>query len=159
MSLRRNVFVVVVVVMVLVLVMTGMANAQKNKAIHDKNIERIVGTWKIQKILSGKTEVAKNPTSGQWIEFRTNGKYVNKTNSVDSGSYRLNENQSVLYLESVVNKEPGKDEAKNIVEWTVAFQDNDSMTMQQQKKDKKPHGDVMKYVYTRIADGSRALNN
>lgn len=134
------------------------AIAQPGKASPNKNIQRILGTWKIQKILSGKTEVAKNPTSGQWIEFRPDGHYVNKMLSTDSGSYRLNENQSVLYLESQVNSDPARNEAKKIVEWVIAFED-ETMTMQQQNKEKKPHADAMKYVYTRIDESTKAQNN
>jgi hypothetical protein len=137
------------------------ASAQQQKSINDKSIERIVGTWKIQKILSGKTEVAKNPTSGQWIEFRGDGKYVNNASSIDSGSYRLNENHSVLYLESQVHASSDKSNPKRIVEWEITL-DNDLLTMQQrgnEKTGKKSHADKMKYVYVRIEQGSNMLNN
>lgn len=156
MSVKANVLFVFVCLMSVTIVEAQ--KAEKNKAIPDKNIERIVGAWKIQKIVSGKTEVAKNPTSGQWIEFRTDGKYVNKATALDSGSYRLNENSSTLYLESQVASTNGKDQAKSIAEWLITFQD-ETMTMQQKQKDKKSRADAMKYVYVRIADGSNALNN
>lgn len=136
-------------------------SAQQQKAINDKSIERIVGSWKVQKILSGKTEVAKNPTSGQWIEFRGDGKYVNNASSIDSGSYRLNENHSVLYLESQVHASSNESDPKKIVEWTISL-DNDILTMQQrgnEKSEKKSHADKMKYVYVRIEKGSNMLNN
>jgi hypothetical protein len=132
--------------------------ANQNKNIPDKNIELIVGSWKVQSIMSGKTEVAKNPTSGQWIEFRENGKYVNRATAVDSGSYRLNENSSTLYLESVLKP---KQEGRNVSEFIIGF-DGDLMTMQQRqpkKTNKKSHTDAMKYIYVRIADGSNHLNN
>lgn len=132
--------------------------AQNSKSLPAKNIEKIVGTWKIQKILSGKTEVAKNPTSGQWIQFRSDGKYVNKAAAIDSGSYRMNEMHSILYLESQVNGPTDKRDAKKTVEWSVSFKD-DTMTMQQHGVDQKSHADIMKYVYMRIADGSTARKN
>ena len=147
----------------LIAVIASDASAQatpspETKGSSDKNIEKILGTWKVQKITSGKTDVAKNPTSGHWIEFRPDGHYVNKTTSIDSGSFRMNENSSVLYLESMVNSGAAKDDAKKIVEWSIAFGDN-TLTMQQQNKEKKAHVDNMQYVYTRIASGSRKLNN
>lgn len=151
-------------VLVVVLALIGtcvQVSAQQQKAINDKSIERIVGTWKVQKILSGKTEVARNPTSAQWIEFRGDGKYVNNASSIDSGSYRLNENHSVLYLESQVQAGSDKNDPKKIVEWRISL-DNDMLTMQQQtneKKEKKSHADKMKYVYVRIEKGSNMLNN
>src|SRR4249919_3442337 len=89
----------------------------QEKGAPDKKTEMILGTWKVQKILSGKTEVAKNPTSGQWIEFRADGKYVNKATAIDSGSYRLNENHSLLYLESQTNVSAST--TARIVEWTI----------------------------------------
>jgi len=122
----------------------------------DKNIETILGTWKVQKIMSGKTEVAKNPTSGQWIEFRSDGKYVNHAAAIDSGSYRLNENHSTLYLESA-NK--GSNGESKVIEWVISLQD-DALTMQQKNDDKKnPRKDKMNYVYVRIGEGSKTLND
>ena len=128
----------------------------QEKGAPDKKIETILGTWKVQKILSGKTEVAKNPTSGHWIEFRADGKYVNNAVSIDSGSYRLNENHSLLYLESQLHASA----TPKIVEWTISLDDN-TLTMQQKanKSDKNSHADKMKYVYVRIEKGSNKLNN
>jgi hypothetical protein len=134
------------------------AVAQNAKNLPEKNIERIIGTWKVARIMSGGTEVAKNPTSGQWIEFREDGKYVNKTTSLDSGSFRMNETQSVLYLESVVNPSTTKNEDHKTVEWDVTLKE-DTMTLQQHQGSGKGHRDTMKYVYMKIADGSTARKN
>jgi lipocalin len=154
MSLKQgNVWIVVAL-----MVASFSSFAQPEKASSNKNIQRIIGTWKIQKMLSGKTEVTKNPTSGQWIEFKTDGHYFNKMASSDSGSYRLNENQNVLYLESQVHGDPTRHEDKKIVEWTVAFE-GETMIMQQAKDNKKAHADDMKYVYTRIDDKAKAGSN
>ncbi len=134
------------------------AAVAQEKGMPDKNIETILGTWKVQKIMSGNTEVAKNPTSGHWIEFRNDGKYVHQSTSLDSGSFRMNENHSVLYLESQAHAgEAGK---SNIVEWNISLKD-DALTMQQKTNEKKgkSHADAMKYVYVRIEKGSRHLNN
>jgi len=129
----------------------------QEKGAPDKKIETILGTWKVQKVLSGKTEVAKNPTSGQWIEFRADGKYVNKATSIDSGSFRLNENHSILYLQSQANE--GANNTPKVMEWTISLNDN-SLTMQQKDGgDKNSHADKMKYVYVRIEKGSNKLNN
>src|ERR1041384_7107615 len=101
-------------------------NAQNSKNLPPKKIGNIVGTWKISKITSGNNEVAKNPTSGQWIEFRSDGKYVNQALSIDSGSYRLDENNSTLFLESSIHSNDKKDSPKEIREWAVAM-NNDTM--------------------------------
>jgi hypothetical protein len=126
----------------------------------DKIIDKIVGTWKIQSILSGKNEVAKNPTSGQWIEFRSDGKYVHQTTMPDSGSYRIDENRSILFLESSVQAGSSKNSPKKINEWNLAFKDG-TMTMRRNNnpnpKDKKQHKDNMSYVYVRIADGESVV--
>src|ERR1700741_997734 len=90
--------------------------SQDAKKVPDKIIDKIVGAWKIQKISAGKEDVAKNPTSGQWIEFRSNGTYLNHATSIDSGSYRINENSAIVYLESDVNKDPSKKGANMVAE-------------------------------------------
>jgi len=130
------------------------ARAQNASDSPDKVIDKIVGTWKIQRIMSGKNEVAKNPTSGQWIEFKSDGKYVHQLTMADSGSYRIDENRSVLFLESSLLSGEAKNSPKKIEEWVLAFQD-DTMTMKRSNnpKDKKQHPDKMSYVSVRIADG------
>ena len=130
--------------------------AQDSKKIPDKIIDRIVGTWKIQKILSGNKEVAKNPTSGQWIEFRSDGKYVNHSTSLDSGSYRIEENGSIVYLESI-KSDPSRNSEKLIEEWSVTF-DKEAMIMQRKKTGKREHADKMKYFYARIGEETSAVN-
>jgi hypothetical protein len=133
-------------------------NAQDAKKAPDKIIDKIVGAWKIQKITSGKDEVAKNPTSGQWMEFRSDGTYLNQATSIDSGSYRVNENQSIVYFESVVNKDPSNKTTKMITEWTIAFT-GEGMIMQRRSTGKREHADKMKYFYTRVGEEQKAVNN
>jgi hypothetical protein len=132
--------------------------AQDAKQVPDKIIDKIVGVWKIQKITAGKDEVAKNPTSGQWIEFRSDGTYLNHSTSLDSGSYRINENSSIVYLESVVNDDPAKKTAKMVTEWTVAFAD-EGMIMQRRSTGKREHVDKMKYFYTKVGEAEKTANN
>jgi hypothetical protein len=137
----------------------GTSAVAQEKGAPDKKIESILGTWKVQKILSGKTEVAKNPTSGQWIEFKNNGKYVNHAAVIDSGSYRLNENHSLVYLESQL--QDNATGSVKVVEWTISLGDDDTLTMQQKANGskKKSTADPLKYVYVRIEKGSNKLNN
>ena len=132
--------------------------AQDAKKTPDKIIDKIVGAWKIQKITSGKDEVAKNPTSGQWIEFRSDGTYLNQATSIDSGSYRVNENQSIVYFESVVNKDPSNKTTKMVTEWTVAF-NGEGMLMQRRSTGQREHVDKMKYFYTRVGEEQKTVNN
>ena len=132
--------------------------AQDAKQVPDKIIDKIVGVWKIQKITAGKEEIAKNPTSGQWIEFRSDGTYLNQSTSIDSGSYRINENSSIVYLESLVNNDPSKNSTKMVTEWTVAFA-NEGMIMQRRSTGKREHADKMKYFYTKVGDAEKTVNN
>jgi len=145
------------IAIVLILVISPLWG-QDAKQVPDKIIDKIVGAWKIQKITSGKEEVAKNPTSGQWIEFRSDGTYLNQSTSIDSGSYRINENSSIVYLESLVNNDPSKNTTKMITEWTIAFA-NEGMIMQRRSTGKREHVDKMKYFYTRVGEAEKALNN
>lgn len=132
--------------------------AQDSKKQPDKIIDKIVGAWKVQRITAGKDEVAKNPTSGQWIEFRSDGTYLNHSTSLDSGSYRINENSSIVYLESVVKDDPNNKETKMVTEWTVAF-DNQGMIMQRRSTGKREHVDRMKYYYSKVGETEKAVNN
>ena len=132
--------------------------AQDAKQVPDKIIDKIVGVWKIQKITAGKEEIAKNPTSGQWIEFRSDGTYLNQSTSIDSGSYRIHENSSIVYLESLVNDDPSKNTTKMVTEWTVAFA-NEGMIMQRRSTGKREHADKMKYFYTKVGDAEKTVNN
>jgi len=132
--------------------------AQDAKQVPDKIIDKIVGVWKIQKITAGKEEVAKNPTSGQWIEFRSDGTYLNQSTSIDSGSYRINENSSIVYLESLVNNDPSKNTTKMVTEWTVAFA-NEGMIMQRRSTSKREHVDKMKYFYSKVGEAEKTVNN
>lgn len=132
--------------------------AQDAKQVPDKIIDKIVGVWKIQKITAGKEEIAKNPTSGQWIEFRSDGTYLNQSTSIDSGSYRINENSSIVYLESLVNNDPSKNTTKMVTEWTVSFA-NEGMIMQRRSTGKREHADKMKYFYTKVGEAEKTVNN
>jgi len=130
--------------------------AQDSKKLPDKIIDKIVGSWKIQKILSGNKEVAKNPTSAQWIEFRSDGRYVNHATTLDSGSYRIEENGSIVFLESV-KSDPSRNSEKMIEEWAVSF-DKEAMIMERKKTGKREHSDKMKYIYARIGEAASAVN-
>jgi hypothetical protein len=129
--------------------------AQNAKETPDKLIDIIVGSWKIQEIQSGKKGAVRNPTSGQWIEFRSDGKYINHTTSLDSGSYRTDENRKVIYLVSSVYDPGSKNSPTEIGEWQVTFKEE---TMVLQRNDNKPSATKTKYIYTRIGDGSRAVS-
>jgi hypothetical protein len=132
--------------------------AQSAKELPDKIIDKIVGAWKIQKISAGNEDVAKNPTSGQWIEFRSDGTYLNQATSLDSGQYRVKEDQATIYLESVVNKDPAKKTTNQVTEWSVAFE-NDGLIMQRRSTGKREHVDRMKYYYTKVGKEGNAVNN
>ena len=77
-----------------------------------KFIEMIAGTWKLKSIVDseaknkGKKTNQKPTDQGnnamQMLEFDADGRYKvnNSTTAIDSGSYRINEQHSVLYMES-----------------------------------------------------------
>ena len=102
---------------------------------YKKFIERIAGQWTLQQIVDAeKRDVAQNPNrkkatrandvesnqannAMQKIEFYDNARYRmnNATQAIDSGSYRLNEQHGILYLESdLVDSEPS--------EWKIELQ-------------------------------------
>ena len=78
------------------------ASAQRSNDTPDKAIESIIGKWQLEKVYAGSREITSNPNaeSRSWIEFNEDGTYTSQGETDDRGSYRLNENHSVLYLES-----------------------------------------------------------
>jgi hypothetical protein len=77
----------------------------------NKFVELIVGSWKLQKIVDeqgtkSQENVGKTPDNGQngmeMLEFTVENRYKvnNSTNAIDSGSFRMNEQHGILYMES-----------------------------------------------------------
>jgi len=82
-------------------------SAQRSTDTPDKAIESIIGKWQLEKVYAGGREITSNPNAENrsWIEFNEDGTYTSQGESNDRGSYRLNENHSVLYLESEAKSE------------------------------------------------------
>jgi hypothetical protein len=120
--------------------------AQKSSDTPDKAIESIVGKWQLQKVYAGSREITSNPNSENpgWIEFNEDGTFVQQAEGNDRGSYRLNENHSILYLES--GEKTGSTSAtqtNNLNEYTITIKDG-VLTMQSIEG-----SPATKYVYTR----------
>lgn len=101
---------------------------------YKKFIERIAGQWTLQQIVdveresSSKTKKGKDPqktndvetdqatNAMSKIEFYDDARYRmnNSQQAIDSGSYRLNEQHGILYLESDNDQTP--------VEWKIQLQ-------------------------------------
>lgn len=116
-------------------------NTKQNTPV--KIIEYIVGTWQVEGIYKDKKDISGTDTVGshQVLEFNREGRYVSHSGNekLDSGAYRLNENHSILYLESETGEEP--------VEWKVSFNENGKMTLQPMST--YPHAESFRYIYTR----------
>ncbi|MBT1705905.1 hypothetical protein [Chryseosolibacter indicus] len=116
-----------------------------------KIIEYIPGTWTIEQVLRGKEDVTATDTlaQNQRLEFNREGRYLSYSGQekIDSGSYRLNEQQAVLYLESEANDRPS--------EWNVWFDPAGTMTLKMRSG--SVHGESFKYIYRR--DGTTTTSN
>lgn len=121
------------------------------KKTPEKIIEHIVGTWEVEGIYKGKKDISNTDTVGanQTITFDRELKYVSYSNNerIDSGIYRLNENHSILYLESSTGHEPK--------EWNVSFTNN-GMTLQ--PRETYPHAESFRYFYTRKSNEGKIEN-
>lgn len=118
------------VCMVFVMLITGSVKAQTTRdmpqdAGTDKFIEMIVGTWKLDRIVDANQRGRRSRNTGdetnnsmQIMEFKRNARYTmnSATNAVDSGSYRLNEQHGILYLESDQHTDPS--------EWAISIKKN-----------------------------------
>jgi hypothetical protein len=115
-----------------------------------KLIEYIVGTWKVNGVFKGSKDVSKTDTTtlGETIQFNREGRFLlqSANEKIDSGSYRLNEEHGILYLESISGGVPS--------EWNVWFR-KDVMTLQ--PRDKTASGNL-KFVYARSGPANRNNN-
>jgi hypothetical protein len=102
--------------------------------------ETIVGTWQVDEIFKGKKDISNTDTIyNETLIFDNEGKYVTHgSEKIDSGLYRLNENHSILYLESETEK--------NTTEWDISFSKG-GMTLKPRVAHAKAPG--FKYTYTR----------
>lgn len=113
-----------------------------NKATPIKAIEAIVGTWQMEGALKGGKNVAGTDTVAhpQTITFGRENKYVSHFSAerIDSGTFRMNENHSSLYMESEGGGEP--------TEWEIWIEGEQLMMQQRQRTSAtKP----VKLVYNR----------
>jgi hypothetical protein len=120
----------------------GNTNANSRRSIKNDLSETIVGTWQVDEIFKGKKDISNTDTLGvnETLIFDNEGKYVSHSGSekIDSGLYRLNENHSVLFLESETEK--------SITEWNITF-GKAGMTLQ--PRGTHPHAQSFKYTYSR----------
>jgi predicted transcriptional regulator of viral defense system len=132
------------------------ASAQRSNDAADKSIESIVGKWQLQKVYAGSREITSNPNSeGSWIEFNEDGRYRIQAEDSDEGSYRLNENHSILYLESEQRKETSSAVSlHNLTEYNIVMRDG-TLTMQSRNS----NAGSTKYVYARSAGESEPDND
>ncbi len=78
----------------------------------NKIIKNIVGTWKISQVTNvqnkKKMDVTKMDKSNGLVtlQLKRDGRYrtTDDQNAIDSGSYRINESQGKMYLESDLNR-------------------------------------------------------
>jgi hypothetical protein len=114
----------------------------------EKIVEHIVGTWQVDKVYKGNKDISNTDTVGsnQTLVFDTELKYVRYSNNekIDSGLYRLNENHSILYLESASGGEPS--------EWRVGFTGNGMIL---QPRENSPHAANFKYFYTKTGAATK----
>jgi hypothetical protein len=105
-----------------------------------KLIDRLVGTWKLTKVVNAKKEVDKNshPEGMTQIEFTREAKFISYKNQVkaDSGLFRTNEDHKLIYFEGGIDHKPK--------EWSVKLQGN-MLTLSQ-----KEHPST-RYIYNREA--------
>jgi hypothetical protein len=140
-----------VLLLALIFSVSFQVTAQRSNDAPDKSIESIIGKWQLQKVYAGSREITTNPNSeGSWIEFNEDGTYRQQAEDGDQGSYRLNENHSVLYLESDEKKESSSAVSANtLTEYNIVMRDG-TLTMQS----KNANAGSTKYVYMRSTPNS-----
>ncbi|HEY0655090.1 MAG TPA: hypothetical protein VGD65_18270 [Chryseosolibacter sp.] len=119
-----------------------------NNETPTKNIEKVVGVWEVTGIFKGNKDITNTDTVGlnRSFEFTRENKYISYSDSeqIDSGAFKLNEVQNVIYLESASGNE--------VVEYKIRFDDN-TMTLQPSES-ADAHAQRFRYVYTRKRNGN-----
>ena len=125
------------------------AVAQRANEESVKKIETIVGKWQLQKVYAGSREIATNPNATQsWIEFKRDGTYERNAEVNDQGSYRLNENHDILYLESSQHTETSSaTTVQSLNEFSITLKDG-TLTMQS----REDGNSGTKYVYVKTGE-------
>jgi hypothetical protein len=114
-----------------------------------KNIEKVVGAWEVSGIYKGTKNITNTDTVGlnRSFEFTRDNKFISYSDNeqIDSGYFKLNEVQNLIYLESAGGGE--------VTEYKIRF-DNNTMTLQPAES-ADAHAQRFRYVYTRKSDGSK----
>jgi hypothetical protein len=130
-------------------------NVKNERKQVTKLIESIVGTWQLSATLdkNKKNQPTKDTVGLAWIEFKADGKYRSGANGsngtmqpVDSGSYRLNEQQEILYLEASTDK---GQISHPPAEWSISVK-KDVMTLEGMGSG---HAQRYRYVYNKTKEG------
>jgi hypothetical protein len=116
-----------------------------NKKTPLKIIEYVVGTWQVEDVMNGKKDISETDTVSlaNTFVFDRENRFLSYSGDerIDSGRFRVNETQGILYLESDGGGPPS--------EWNLTFQDRDQMTLQEREQSSAARS--LKYVYTRKA--------
>ena len=129
--------------------------APANKQGVIKLIASIVGKWQLDETVdkTKKTQIEKDTSGMDWIEFRPDGKYKSgsggqtaATQPIDSGSYRLNEQNGILYLQSAISD----GETSHVPsEWTIFIKD----TVMKLSARGNSHAGRYEYIYNKTKEG------
>lgn len=111
-----------------------------------KLITDVVGKWQLVKTMNGKKDITgKNDSTGiQTIELTREAKFImrDKQQKLDSGLFRINEAQKVIYFES----KSGGDASP--VEWNISLYGN-QMTLTNRTS---THAKGYQYIYNRTSN-------
>jgi hypothetical protein len=114
-----------------------------NNETPTKNIEKVVGVWDVTGIFKGTKDITNTDTVGlnRSFEFTRENKFISysENEQIDSGTFKLNEVQNSIYLESAGGSE--------VAEYKIRF-DGNTMTLQPAES-ADAHAQRFRYVYTR----------
>lgn len=114
-----------------------------------KIIEYAVGDWQLKSVFQNDKDISLQEKSGvgQMLTITPDAKYVRKEGDqpVDNGKVRVNEQNSILYLESEAGQKP--------TEWNITVDQN---TMTLTLRGSSAHGSNYRYEYQRTSELSEA---
>jgi len=142
----------------LIVFVSCFAFAQGAKDVKSKLRDKIAGVWQLDGVIDPKSnkDAGADSTSVNQREFDLQGHYVSKNSkniTVDSGSYRISESTSLLYLESKGRFATGSSNPTSSTQetWLISFQGNNVMNMGMRGPGTN-NGKQFRHVFRRVSE-------
>jgi hypothetical protein len=124
------------------------SQAPASREVLDKNLERIVGTWELASVKDGGKNVSNTDTVGRFdrIVFTISNKYkaYSRSEQIDSGTFTMNENHSLIYLQTGTGSGTSP--------WSVSLNEESNVMTMRAARNADTSGKSYAYTYNKTAN-------